>query len=826
MPLLANLFRSNSDADMLREDRYQADVSNVPKESLDCGITAMGWCNSIGCQRLGNSNTFLTVLIVAGILQGAVETYFRISAKQLAVQYDFDPMLIDWLLVASGITQGILAIIIAYWGNRIHRIAWIGGILMLQACFCTMAIIPTIVKKDIGPIEMSQITDLCWHTITSRLDSEKSHTITTQILLFVVQFVIGLGNIAFYCLGLSYLDDNLKEHESPAYLGGVLAARLWGSQVGSAIAFLIEAVKVGWWVGWTIITPFVFTIGFLIVLFPRRLLQTAVQLAANRILETMSNVQHSVSPFRYLADIAFWPSIRRLVSNKILMFNVIGFMFLQTAIINFQAQEENYLQSRFFLPTSEADGLSDEWTSRLITYLLTPPLVGLSVLVAGLVIAKINPSPRKLAGWNLITSGVVALLFIAYIFLKCQNSQIAGAYRGKLHQPYCSSDCLCKNTQFYPVCPKNSVQTYYSPCHAGCSGETLINNVKIFTNCTCGADSSVSLISSIPELDRIATEGACNNSGCQKFWITFQALNAIGAALLASGLVGNLLITIRSVLPQDKSLALSFEMCATGLFAYLPGKLSYDAVARSTCALWSSGGTSRVCRLQESPSFGNIVDILTASLILLSMIFDALVYYFVEYLPIYGEEDYYHDLSGGTELVNRAQMMIPTTVPTEQEPEPQPSDSLLQQSPAMRQEPTSPVSSSILSGSLNSNPGSQRSSTQPAPNSGQVTYAQILRTAPAMKAQRDDRLSSRTLPEQTAEEVEELNFAPQISKIGTPSPVYDQVEASSHMSQRPPNLNIDITRQQFSENPEPFTPVTRMRYDLKSNRPLSPETDF
>lgn len=87
-------------------------------------------------------------------------------------------------------------------------------------------------------------------------------------------------------------------------------------------------------------------------------------------------------------------------------------------------------------------------------------------------------------------------------------------------------------------------------------------------------------IQGLTNIDGIATEGACNNSGCQKFWITFQALNAIGAALLASGLIGNLLITIRSVLPQDKSLALSFEVCAVGLFAYIPGKVSYDAVAR------------------------------------------------------------------------------------------------------------------------------------------------------------------------------------------------------------------------------------------------------
>lgn len=270
--------------------------------------------------------------------------------------------------------------------------------------------------------------------------------------------------------------------------------------------------------------------------------------------------------------------------------------------------------------------------------------------------------------------------------------------------------------------------------------------------------------------------------------------------------------------------------------------------------MWSSGSGAKVCRLQDSPTYGNIIDILTASLILLAAIFDALVYYYVEYLPLYGEDDYYNDLSSEMHLMNRPQMMTPITPAQQQQPEPQSTDPLLtdQQQPhevfqPSTENPTSPVPSSLLSGSLNSNPSSQRSSIQPRHNSGpQVTYTQLLRTAPAMKAQRDERLS-RTLPEQTADEVDELNFAPQISQAAT-SPIYNQsnVPVSEHRNsfefreespqavtsptrsfkdrimhdplQRPPNLNIDAAKEE--------TPVTRMRYDMKSQRPLSPETDF
>lgn len=53
----------------------------------------------------------------------------------------------DWLLVASGIFQGMFAVVIAYWGNRFHRTAWLGGLFMLQAFMCILVIIPTLLNQ-------------------------------------------------------------------------------------------------------------------------------------------------------------------------------------------------------------------------------------------------------------------------------------------------------------------------------------------------------------------------------------------------------------------------------------------------------------------------------------------------------------------------------------------------------------------------------------------------------------------------------------------------------------------------------------------------------
>lgn len=127
---------------------------------------------------------------------------------------------------------------------------------------------------------------------------------------------------------------------------------------------------------------------------------------------------------------------------------------------------------------------------------------------------------------------------------------------------------------FSPVCPQDSVFTYFSPCHAGCQTRTELNDVVIYTNCSCGIDTELVLRES-----GIATEGACGMLDCQKHWIIFQVLTVVMAALLASGLIGKFVISIRAVLPQDKALALSIELTLIGLVVYLPGMAAYQAIA-------------------------------------------------------------------------------------------------------------------------------------------------------------------------------------------------------------------------------------------------------
>lgn len=177
--------------------------------------------------------------------------------------------------------------------------------------------------------------------------------------------------------------------------------------------------------------------------------------------------------------------------------------------------------------------------------------------------------------WNFITALLVCLLFVSFIFLRCSHKPLAGAYGGRLSQPFCSRSCVCdSDIQFTPVCPTDGAQTFFSPCHAGCSSEHVINGQRVFGNCSCGVDSEISIEGG----GVYASEGACEFDECQRFWIIFQILATFGAVCVGSRLVGKILISIRSVLPQDKALALACELTIVGIIAYVPGKIGYEAI--------------------------------------------------------------------------------------------------------------------------------------------------------------------------------------------------------------------------------------------------------
>jgi type III secretory pathway component EscS len=232
----------------------------------------------------------------------------------------------------------------------------------------------------------------------------------------------------------------------------------------------------------------------------------------------------------------------------------------------------------------------------------------------------------------------------------------------------------------------------------GCGAEISINELRMFGNCSCGVDIE------IPLEDSIATEGACSMSSCQPYYIAFQGLVITAAALIASTFVGKLIIAIRAVLPQDKSLAISIELLFVGIIVYVPGKFLYAFIADKTCQYLATDGVR--CFLHESPLFGDWINMVTAGFIVVGVIFEVLLLFSIGDLFLYGDEeptDLYRPIEMNTYARNGDSVN-----PPESEPEQQvmlPSSEELFHEYLLRIPPPSP----------------------PSTSPSQVTYAQIQR---------------------------------------------------------------------------------------------------
>lgn len=628
-------------------------------DSLDCGITAIRCCNSHACQKLGTTRNFVVTLALIGLLQSAVERYFRLSVRQAAAQFDYDPLVVEWLLVAGGLAQGVVAIPVAYWANRIHRISWLGTLLMLQALACLAVIIPIVTNNNDQnqSITAPVISNLCTERTIEQLADEPTYADTTLAMMFVLQLFVGCGRVAFYALGLSYVDDNVRDQHSPALIGAVLAGSLWGPQIGTALGFLVAATPLGWWLGWSVLAPLLFVVALIGSLFPRRLIKSMVRQATDNIVHEASSSQMSLdglgerqqqqqhrtlTPPPLLADISFKRSMHRVLKNRVLMCNVLAATFVATATVNYAAHETEYLRARFLVPTHDDDTLILSWPSRLWTVLVRPLTVAVTVLLAGLIIAKARPTARRLAGWSAFTGCVAIALFVGYVFIDCGRSPVAGGYSDRLTRPYCSRSCLCdEDIAFQPVCPADSSLTYFSPCHAGCSEVAEVNALRLYMNCTCGTEVDEVLLDS----DGVATEGACGADECQPLWIVYQALTVFGAAVVASAWMGRVMVSLRSVLRQDRALALALELMLVGLVAFGPGHAGYQAIANITCEYWSHqpGATAEdvaaVCQLHAGRSFANALNIVSALLMLIAVFFDVLVWAFAGDVELFGDEE-------------------------------------------------------------------------------------------------------------------------------------------------------------------------------------------
>lgn len=115
----------------------------------------------------------------------------------------------------------------------------------------------------------------------------------------------------------------------------------------------------------------------------------------------------------------FKTSMKRILTNKILIFNSASNSFFVLGLIGYWTFMPKYMETQFRQTAAYSN-----FASGAIGILSS----GLGIVTSGVIISKFKPSPRALALWNFVTEFLEVLGHLAYIFLGCARDDLHGQW--------------------------------------------------------------------------------------------------------------------------------------------------------------------------------------------------------------------------------------------------------------------------------------------------------------------------------------------------------------------------------------------------------------
>lgn len=181
---------------------------------------------------------------------------------------------------------------------------------------------------------------------------------------------------------------------------------------------------------------------------------------------------------------------------------------------------------------------------------------------------------------------------------------------------YCNSDCNCDESQWEPVCGSNGI-TYTSPCLAGCKSSSGNKKPTVFHNCSCVE------VTGLQNSNYSASLGECpKEPSCKIKYYIYIAAQVLHSYFLALGSTAFIMLIVRIVEPELKSLAVGFHSLVIRTLGGILAPIYFGALIDRTCLKWSitSCGARGTCRLYNNVLFGNTYLGLAATLKVLALI--------------------------------------------------------------------------------------------------------------------------------------------------------------------------------------------------------------
>ncbi|KDR21873.1 solute carrier organic anion transporter family member 4C1-like isoform X2 [Zootermopsis nevadensis] len=618
-----------------------------------CGI---GGYEPQWLQKLASKKSYVLMYGLIGMFHLIIGSYFVATISTIEKRFKIPSRTSGLITSAVDIAGLFSSFLISYLGNRGHKTRWVASGTLLVGLSCFMRLVPHLI---FGPgqdaLELTEEYGTSHHTAVGNFSSinEDSQAFVCRSeyedeedcsvdslssipsIIFFVSFLIhGIGTCAYYNLGMSYLDDNIRKNKTPILLAIWQCIRMLGPTIGYLYgSYALQkyvAVSVhptitiddprwigAWWHAWGPFGVMCLILALMFALFPKKLPRAAQRTMAEVAEGKLTNRTTGISFFD------FKMVLRRLTKNKVLLFNSFSSVFYMFGLTGYWTFMPKYMETQFRQSASR---------SSLLTGTVGLICSALGIMASGAVISKFKPRPHYLAGWNVIVEAMDVIGHFSYSFLSCTVDDLHGDMKPDHSWDLiadCNTDCDCGPTLKYsPVCAIDGSNTFYSACHAGCTTLEIVNGTKMYGNCSCIGSEGMGW----------AVDGACQVD-CSTNFTIFLVTLCIMQFLSASGRAGNTIIQFRCVDQDDKSMSIGFTEALLCALAFIPGPIVYGVLLDSACIVWGQTcGETGNCWLYDGQRLGFLLNFTASGFLLGGTLLDIGVWYNVKDLQIYDKE--------------------------------------------------------------------------------------------------------------------------------------------------------------------------------------------
>ncbi|XP_036038097.1 solute carrier organic anion transporter family member 1B2-like isoform X1 [Onychomys torridus] len=593
---------------------------------------------------------FLAALSFSYVCKALAGIIMKSSITQIERRFDISSSTSG--LIDGGFEIGNLLVIVfvSYFGSQLHRPKLIGigcftmgfGSIMTAMPHFFMGYYRYSSENDINSLSNSTLICLANQT-TSLIGAspeivgkgcEKGSKSHMWIYVLMGNILRGIGETPITPLGISYIDDFAKEGHSSMYLGILNTVAMIGPLIGFTMSSVFARMYVdigfvdlsniritpkdarwvgAWWLSFMVsgLLSIISSIPFFFLpQIPKTTQKERKNSASLNVFKTDEEKNNKTNLTKQekkapVSMMGFLRSLKSILTNHLYVIFVTLTLLQISSFIGSFTYIFKFVEQQFGQSASEAN---------FALGVITLPTMATGMFLGGYIVTKFKLTLVGIAKFAFFTSSVAYVFQLLYFSQICENKPFAGltlTYDGMnsvdshidVPLSYCNSDCSCDKNQWEPICGKNGV-TYISPCLAGCkyfSGDKNHSNT-VFYECSCIRDSG------FQNSNHSAHLGECPRDKCKTnyyFYMTFQVFTSFFIALGSTSLI---LILIKTVHPELKSLAMGFHSLVIRALGGILAPVYFGALIDRTCVKWSvtSCGARGACRAYNSQAFGTI----------------------------------------------------------------------------------------------------------------------------------------------------------------------------------------------------------------------------